>query len=353
MSSAPDQFAPFAGAGRALIPALVCAAISAVLMRSGFFSLLFLVPLGYAAVVYGRAAWLSFLAAMLLNLLFSVSLVFFAKGAGQGNFSAMWTGVLYYTVVAGAFTWIMLPESTTGFFHVRTLYRFIAGALAAAFVFLFIMYAPLNGSSFAEAFRPQAELLSSLYISSAGADAAKRSLLEQAINADMVLELMKLVAFRGGAVVSCFLLFFISRQLSLSIARVFRRAGSRQGTTVPGIAGFHAPPLSIWVLSASLALVLLSRIFNIGSIETAAWNVLVICGIIYLVQGAGIVLFFFSRRGMPPASRFFLNVLVVIIVLSPGINAFVFGAVLLLGIAENWLPLRAVKTNGSSSTPMV
>jgi hypothetical protein len=107
------------------------------------------------------------------------------------------------------------------------------------------------------------------------------------------------------------------------------------------------------VFSAGLALVLLSRIFKTAVIETAAWNILVICAMIYLAQGAGIVFFILARRKIPPVSRFLVNLLAVVIFLSPGINAFALAVLILLGIAENWLPLRAVKTNVPSSTPMM
>jgi hypothetical protein len=370
MSSAPNPSAPVTGADTSLVSALVCAGISAVFMQSGFLSLFFLIPLGYLALVYtNKSAWTAFLAASVINALFTFSLVFFT-GSKHLSVSSAWIGILYYTVITGAFTWIM-AGTERGFFRIRTLYRLIAGSLAGAAVFLFVVYAPSREAEFVKAFRPQAEMLSSLYVSAAGSDTAKRSLLEQTINADMLLGFMKTAAFRGGAVVSCFLLFFISRSLSDFLVRIFRRRKLRrmavsgtvvpdtvqgttvQGTTVPGIALFHAPPEAIWVLSAGLALVLLSRFFKIGFIETAAWNILVICSMIFLTQGAGIVLFGMARRGIPPVSRFLLNILVVVIIFSPGINAFALGVLLLLGIAENWLPLRVVKQNGPSSTPMM
>ncbi|MDR1419194.1 MAG: hypothetical protein LBI86_02350 [Treponema sp.] len=39
------------------------------------------------------------------------------------------------------------------------------------------------------------------------------------------------------------------------------------------------------------------------------------------------------------------------VILSPGINAFALALLALLGIAENWAPLRASGKSGSSPTP--
>jgi hypothetical protein len=43
--------------------------------------------------------------------------------------------------------------------------------------------------------------------------------------------------------------------------------------------------------------------------------------------------------------------LVILLVFSPGINAAALGVLVLLGIAENWVPFRAPKPDGGSSTP--
>jgi hypothetical protein len=72
---------------------------------------------------------------------------------------------------------------------------------------------------------------------------------------------------------------------------------------------------------------------------------------LFLAQGGGIVLFALNRRALPPVMRFFLNLLILVLIFSPGVNAFVLGGLVLLGIAENWVPFRAPKPDGSSSTP--
>jgi hypothetical protein len=97
--------------------------------------------------------------------------------------------------------------------------------------------------------------------------------------------------------------------------------------------------------------ILLGLWIKITLIEVIAWNILVVCIILYLVQGGGILSFLLVRTAMPPLLRFALVFLSSVVFFSPGINAFVLGAVTLLGIAENWVPFRAPKPNGPSSTP--
>ncbi|MDR1100434.1 MAG: YybS family protein [Treponema sp.] len=330
--------------GNSYIAALVCAFISVVLMQSGFLSFLFLIPLGYIVAAYNiHAARRAFAGAIGLNILLSLGLCFFLKS----SFFLRFLDILYYTVMSLAFFWIMAPpERGLPRLRIRTAYRLIGGALAGSLVFLFIMYTSLNNTGFSALARSQVEALLSFYIASSGADAVRRSFLEQQVNADRVLEFLKLGVLRGGAVASCLILFFFSRQAARFLARIIRHISPSDS-----LRGFHVPPFSIWILSFSLAAVLGSRIIGIPVLETVSWNVLIISVMLFLAQGGGIALYVLSHRAMPPMIRFFLNVLLIVLIFSPGINALALGVLVLLGIAENWLPFRAPKPDGSSSTP--
>jgi hypothetical protein len=142
------------------------------------------------------------------------------------------------------------------------------------------------------------------------------------------------------------LLFVFSRQSALALTILTRHKRPEGGLT-----GFHAPPALIWTLSGALLGGLLGRIAGIGPLEILAWNILVITVMLYLAQGGGILFFFLTKLRLPPGMRFLFNALLCIIIFSPGINVILLGALVLLGIAENWLPFRALKINGSSSTP--
>ncbi|MDR1586506.1 MAG: hypothetical protein LBS57_03515 [Treponema sp.] len=343
---------PAAGGRIALIPALVCAVLSVGLMRSGIVSFFFLVPLGFGALAYNRAgAWFSFASAAILNV--AVSLVFALSY--RVSPAGAWLDILYYTVMTFGFTWIctgVFPAKTEGFgkplFRIRTAYRFILASLAGSLCFLLIGYATRNSSGLSAVIRSQAEALSSLYISSSGTDAARRSFLEHVLTPDNIVEFMRIIALRGAALVSCFFMFFISRQISLSLVRILRR---RRPAEAQSLWKFHVPPYTIWVLSISLALILLSNLAKAEIAEIAAWNILVICVILFLAQGGGIALYNFKYRPIPPLGRMIINVLIIIMIFSPGINALALGMLVLLGIAENWLPLRAPVKDGPASTP--
>jgi hypothetical protein len=327
------------------IAVLVGAVLSAALVRSGFFAFLFLVPLGCVAAAYTvQTARRAFAGAAALNILAALGLGFFFKIP----LTVLLPDALYYTVMFLVFLWIMAPPERGP--RIRTAYRLIAGALAGSAVFLSIEYTVVHITGVSPIFRSQAELLSSLFISSAGGDAARYSYFTQHLTAERLTELLRLGALRGGALASSLVLFFLSRQMSQSLARVIRR-GRPLRSAGGGLRGFFVPRHTIWALSFSLAGVLGSRLLGLSAAETAAWNALIVCAMLFLAQGGGIVLYLIGRRAMPPVLRLFLGVLAAALVFSPGINAMALGVLILLGIAENWVPFRAPKSDGSSSTP--
>jgi hypothetical protein len=141
-------------------------------------------------------------------------------------------------------------------------------------------------------------------------------------------------------------LFAASRQLSLLVAALVRR--KRPGGS---LAAFHVRSECIWALSFSLLAIVAGLSGGIAPLEIAGWNILVLCAILYVAQGGGIAIFFLAS--FPPGMRFALNLGVVALVLSPGINVVFLGALILLGIAENWAPFRAPKPDGPPPTPGV
>jgi hypothetical protein len=323
---------------RAGLPVVLCAAVSVALMHSGLFSFLFLIPLGYAsAAYYPVLAWRSAALAVLLNGLLSLGMGLYFKTGGLGM------DLLYHTVMTLGFTWIMAGGA---FPRIRAMYRFIAAAIGGAAAFLCVAYVSRDSAGFTAVLRSQAEWLSSVYIASSGADAVRRSALERILTPEKVLEVISAVALRGGALASAFFLLFVNRQAALGIARIFRRR-----RPVQTLSSFHVPANAIWVLSLSLAAILFARFAKAAVPEILAWNLLVLCAILFLAQGGGIVLFILTRRPLPPLGRLLCNILCVVVIFSPGINTAALGLLILLGIAENWLPLRAPKQDGPASTP--
>jgi hypothetical protein len=345
---ASPQDSPASAGVTAYGPAIIGAVLCVSLIRSGFLTFFFLLPLGFIAVVYNlKTLGFSVFAAILGNGFFSLALILLLNYSG----GALAWDILYFTVTALVFGWIMAPSGGT--FRVLRIprsYRFILGAAAEALVFLFIFAAAGDNSEFKKLLLAQAEMITSFYISSSGSDVVQRSLLERYLTPEVILETLRVVALRGGGIAACLFIFFISRQLSLFIAR-FTRQGRSNISAGDGIIRFHTSPRLIWVLSCSLFLVLGARLIKIEILEILAWNFLTLCAVLYLAQGSGIVLHFFAQAPLPPFLRLVLNVLIFFVILSPGINAFALGVVTLLGIAENWVPFRAPKPHGPSSTP--
>ncbi|MDR0377061.1 MAG: YybS family protein [Spirochaetaceae bacterium] len=312
---------------------------------------MYLLPLGVMAAGYGfRAAWVCLILAVIGNGVWS---------AGTAVFSAYpWDqtagGLVHFAVIAAVFTWVMAPSFTDASEPVKKysparvpgVYRFVAASCVVALLILPVIASLRQNTAFSGFIRTQAEALSALYTASAGADVVRQSLLEQYLTPDFIVETLIFSALRGGVTASCMVFFFINRQIALTLVWVFRRI--RRGRA---LADFHVPPVFIWVLSFSLLAVLVGKKWGISFLEIMAWNGLVVCGILYLAQGGGIVAYSITRTNLPPFFRLALNVFFVMLIFSPGINVVLLGGLILLGIAENWAPFRAPKIKGPSSTP--
>jgi hypothetical protein len=323
-----------------VLPAVLGVIVCLGLFRSGFLAFLFLTPLGILGYCYSpKTAWFSAAAAAAANAVFALVMTGLSGGK---TWDTGWD-LLYFTVMAAAFIWITVPPRGEKP-PVPLEYRFAAGAVAGSLSFIPLFLAVQRNQDLYQLFRSQAEGVLSLY--AASSDVVERSLLEQYLSPEFILKTLGFVALRGGAVASCMLFLFLSRQIALTIAWFVRHV-----RTGESLLGFHADGRLIWVLSGSLLGVLLGLVLKLSVLEIAAWNILTLCGILYLAQGGGIVLFFLARLAAPPLFRLGLQVLFFVLLFSPGINLFFLGALALLGIAENWLPLRAPQSDGSSSTP--
>jgi hypothetical protein len=305
--------------------------------------ILFMVPLGFVGSFFGwKAAWTGALFVVLFDTFYSLGLSLFL-GQSLGGF---FVGLGYLALMTLAFSWLIAPPpGGPGILRTRAAHRLILGALAGALAGQFVL------SGVAESLtRFQAELISAMALASAGADAVRRSLLEQELSPERVMALINMVQVRGGLLGSMMLILFINRQVSLMVAAFVCR---RQGRPVEGsgsLAVFHVPVRLIWVFSLALGGILFFRLLALSLPETLAWNALTLCVLMYLAQGWGILRFFMNRR--TAGRRLLLSIGIVLVILSPGINVIALGLLVLLGVAEHWAPLRVVH-NGPPSTPAV
>jgi len=313
-----------------LVIIIVCAFLSVIFSKVSFLSLFFLAPVGYAVLVC-NSLWLPLLSAVAANAGCLIIIRFFS----QGGSVIIPLELLYFTSLFAGFSWFM------GEGNLRTVYRFVLASAAGTVIFL--IYINSSGSAFYASVNELSEMLTSILINSADVDPARRSLLQQMITPERALEAVNYFLFRGGALAGISFVFFLNRKVSINIVSIIKRQKKDRG-----LAAFFAPSFTIWILTGALAVILLTRMFRVQILEIMAWNVFVICAIIFFAQGAGIVLHFLARRTY--IFRLISVVLAVVVAFSPGINILAALAVLLLGIAENWLPFRESK-EGQSSTP--
>jgi hypothetical protein len=226
-------------------------------------------------------------------------------------------------------------------------------------LFSFLFFKNMDSQAFLEYIRYFVNSIVSAYQSSR-ADVVQNAILET-LTPEFVMEIIIAFMLRGGSLVSCVLLFFVCCQLSLILVRLSSRligknlqeALSREARLkgLNTLAAFHVNPMAIWVFSFSLLLVVFTRSIKLEIPEIILWNILVICSILYFAQGLGIMQFFLLRPTLSPSLRLLIVIAFVFMLFSPFINAFLLGGFVLLGIAENWLPLRVSKQSGPPSTP--
>ncbi|MDR1902252.1 MAG: hypothetical protein LBQ88_08250 [Treponema sp.] len=326
------------------LPCVINGILCTVFLRTGLLALFFLVPLSFIAYNYNtKTLWAAVLAGIFGNSIASLVFNLFMGGSAE---TAVWD-FFFFTLMTVLYAWILVPPyKIDGIWALGGTVRLIAASVAGAGFFLGTLFLLREDSSFFIYLKNQAELVRSYYIASAGSDVVQQSLLEEYLRPDKIISIMKDMILRGGGIVFCVLFFFVSRQLGLFITSVFRHR--RPGKS---LADFHTPFGLIWVLSVSLLVVVIVSIFKFSILEIAGWNVLSVCIILYLAQGWGIMLHLFTRGRLSPFIRMFLHVLFIFLIISPGLNAVLLGALTLLGIAENWASFRTPKTGGSSSTP--
>ena len=328
--------------GPDFIPVLISAFVSVGCSRIGFFGFFFLVPLGIVAFGYDlRTFWLAAALTLFTNIVWGgITLL---RGYDPGDVG---TDIFYFSAMVVLFGWTVAPPvSGPRFLRIRTAYRFTLGSLIGAWAFFPLLAVLRNNAGFYAFIKAQLEVINSLYAASGEADMVRRSFLEQ-LTPDVLLEYLEFILIRGGGAASWALFFFISREAALMFTGIIRH--KRPGGN---LSGFHVEPGIIWVLSGSLLAVLLGTWAKIAPLEIAAWNILTLCGILYLAQGGGILLFFLNRFAVPRALRLALNVILLLMLFNPGIGPFILVILIFLGIAENWAPFRAQKSDRSSSTP--
>jgi hypothetical protein len=305
-----------------LVTLIICVTISLIFMKTGLLSLIYLMPLGYAIIVSGNFLPV-FITAAAVNLV----MVIIQPLSNTGGLNYILLEALYLISVLFGFSWIV------GGKFMRTVYRFIIASVLCTIIFLVLINSPSSG--ILKIFNETAEEIFNNY--NLGSEKnAKDLLFMQTFTPQGIVELAKMFLLRGGALISMFFLFFVNRQIAVSIVSLIKKQKIDRG-----LAAFYSPVNTIWVLSGSLASIVLTVIFKIEILEIISWNVFTVCVIIFLAQGIGILMYWMSLR--TNAFRLMINVLIIVVLFSP-LGLFAVAALILLGIIDNWRSFRIVKS---------
>lgn len=295
-----------------------------------------LVPIGVVAFSRGvKFAWLTALTAAIMYCFFLLGVAFFM---GQRDFLHLATSATFLwscasiVLILCVFTWIVAPPIPVPSTALRLI---IGGAIIlAAFVIGFRMGSDTDGL-----YEFMTAQIKALYGDLGLGDQWDASLVVRNILA---------VTARGGGLAMAVLFLFVNRQIGIAISAI----AIKKKPIGRGMIYFFVPPVIVWILSSSLlSVIIFTKFMPILSLEIAAWNVVTMCTLFYIAQGLGIVLYFLSRPGRSAWFRMAMTFLIVILIMSPGINLVTLGVVLSLGIAENWVTFR--NFDKTSSTPVV
>lgn len=165
-----------------------------------------------------------------------------------------------------------------------------------------------------------------------------------------------LINFYG---VSLFLWIFVSLWLSSRMVRsgILRRAIQEDPKgfefklptiqaemAARGLAPFlplyRVPPVYVWPLLVSWAILLFSRFISIGYFSALAWNTALVLLICYAVQGLAVVFVRMLWTRLAPAAGFIVTILLLLVVVGGRSRQVVSVALALLGTLETWLALR-------------
>jgi hypothetical protein len=294
--------------------------VSVFCFRTGFLSFFFLIPLALGAFAGGpKTAWAGGIAAVTGNVIISLWAYLYQD---INPVFLLWGG-LYYTVMTLVFTWINAPLSRFWIF-LDIPYRMAAGAVLSTLIMIAAFRFLIDDSQLQGLAAAQLAALNGLTGQEGG-------LTVEEFTATLVR-----IGLRGGIPASCMIFWWINRQIAAGIVRIARHSP-------PGgsILSFRIPPFLVWVFSAALGSVVLGRMADLEIVEISGWNILVVSGILFCVQGGAIVFYYLLKTSL--FFRILANVGIIFLLFIPGAMMALLSLFLLLGIAENWVPFRTPK----------
>jgi len=328
------------------VPALVGAGASVLIARSLPFSPFFLVPIGIVALTRGA---LPLVLTVFLTVAINLFTVFVSIGSevARINMVSLISDSAYFLVLVSSFSWAAYhnDESERRFFS-RLSWRFVFAAIGSSLVLFPIILIARRDQSLVAFFNIQAAAIADAFKAGAGSDVVQRSLMEKEMTVESIAKTFSLVISRG-AVIGHLIFFGVSWRIAFVIAS-FRLPSLR---TRHFFMFFRNDAFLVWVLIFTLIGVMSTKMIGNEIFVAVVWNLLLLCVFLYVIQGMAIVAYNLSRPGVPVMLRPLVVFLAALIIFRPGINAAAAVALAIVGVAENWLPLRVPINNEPPSTP--
>ncbi|MFQ3547217.1 MAG: hypothetical protein SNJ56_02675 [Termitinemataceae bacterium] len=321
---------------------LVVAMVMVFVVRSGVITPLFLIPLG---ILFYRANVIQTRIAAVSMIGINVIVAFIVTQSTPELQLFYGLDVLYVGILVLSFLFVVLDVSRNRCLHkIRGTWRIFIAALLGSAGLLPLFVLSLRDGSLSFLVQQQAELLAVLMKEQAGSDVVQQSLAEQTIQPEDLLRVIQYIGLRGGLVLAHVILFGGSAYVSRMFA-----PGAQENRWM--IRRYHAGSVAVWILSFSLLAIIVGSLFSLEVLDIVGWNGTIAMLLVFFLQGLGVVIHTIEHPLLSRGSRFLLRTILLVLILSPGINAIVLAGCILIGIAENWVSLRKPYTTGPSSTP--
>lgn len=102
----------------------------------------------------------------------------------------------------------------------------------------------------------------------------------------------------------------------------------------------RVPDRLIWMVITGLAIIVASWVSGVGTYAPAGWNLALVGGFLYSIQGIGLIQHLLHLRGVSPQGERWVLTVALIAFFIPGMNVLVAGGLPLLGMSELWIDYR-------------
>jgi hypothetical protein len=304
--------------------------LSILLYQAGLFLVLFAIPI---QVLYIRRGEEALLYGILVQI-FGILLVSFLRfrniqdGSLESNIFLL---ELYAPVIFSGGLFIV---SSNRIKIKRRYYKFLFAAVLSGLVGIpYLMFLQKN-QDLNDLILGQIQIINNLFAAN-GAEQVESGVGQIVLNPENTLEFAKSLFY------STYLFgYLILLGGSWMVGSLIGNRTMRSKRKVVNLRTFFIEEKNVWPLLFSWAIVLLSKIIDLGIIRYIVWNTGLIMLLLYGLQGIGILQFLINKKNVVKNRRLFLGLLIFFLILTPGINLVLFIGVPVLGVSEIWIKYR-------------